>query len=333
MDDTEQALLAAAALTSPAVLTSPAPGSAGQALDAAASAPLPDTATIETSFLARHDKQHYLDLIRRCQELIRAGETYEVCLTNMLEFPQGLSPLPTYLRLRAAARVPYGALLRCGSFSVLSASPECFLRVDADGWVETRPIKGTRPRGLTGVQDAELMAELTSSEKDRAENLMIVDLARNDLSRVCEHGSVHVPALFHVESFPSVHQLISTVRGRLRPQRTGFDAIRAAFPGGSMTGAPKRRTLRIIDDLEDGPRGVYSGALGWISLSGALELSVVIRTAVVTEDRATFGVGGAITALSDPEEEYEETLVKARTIASALLADDRAPSGTAEPSA
>ncbi|WP_017611282.1 aminodeoxychorismate synthase component I [Nocardiopsis xinjiangensis] len=282
-------------------------------------ADIPDDATLESEFRFRHDRRSYVEKIRESQELIGAGESYEICLTNMLEFPGSVDPYETYSLLRKYAQVPYGAFLRYGDFSVLSASPECFLTVGADGSVETRPIKGTRPRGRTEEEDQLLKKDLLSAEKDRAENLMIVDLMRNDLNSVCREGSVHVPTLFDVESFPSVHQLISTVRGSLRPGSSPIECLRATFPGGSMTGAPKVRTLQIIDELEEGPRGIYSGAIGWISLSGALALNIVIRSVVVERDRATFGVGGAITQLSDPDLEYQETLVKSRLAAAALL--------------
>ncbi|GHD35721.1 aminodeoxychorismate synthase, component I [Nocardiopsis kunsanensis] len=282
-------------------------------------ADLPDDSTLESELKFRHDRHSYIEKIRESQELIGAGESYEICLTNMLEFPRRVDPYETYSLLRKYAQVPYGAFLRYDDFSVLSASPECFLTVDADGSVETRPIKGTRPRGRTEEEDQLLKKGLLSAEKDQAENLMIVDLMRNDLNSVCREGSVHVPTLFDVESFPSVHQLISTVRGSLHPGSSPIECLRAAFPGGSMTGAPKVRTLQIIDELEEGPRGIYSGAIGWISLSGALALNIVIRSVIVERDRATFGVGGAITQLSDPELEYQETLIKSRLAAAALF--------------
>jgi len=259
----------------------------------------------------RDDHDSYVAKIVRAQELIVDGETYEVCLTNCAHVTDVGDGLNAYGRMRAVSPVPYGAYLRCGDVEVLSSSPETFLRIDAHGVVESRPIKGTRPRGRTAAEDEELRRDLLASTKDRAENLMIVDLVRHDLNAVSEPGSVHVPELFGVQSYSSVHQLVSTVRGRLRWGTSALAAVRACFPGGSMTGAPKQRTMEIIDELEGGPRGIYSGSVGWLSFSGALDLSIVIRTAVVLESSASFGVGGAITAQSDPEAEVLETLVKA----------------------
>jgi para-aminobenzoate synthetase len=221
--------------------------------------------------------------------------------------------------------VPYGALLEFPDVAILSASPERFLTVGRDRVVESKPIKGTRPRGATPTADVALHDDLATNAKDRAENLMIVDLIRNDLNRVCEIGTVHVPKLFDVETYAPVHQLVSTIRGTVRPEASAVDCVRATFPGGSMTGAPKLRTMQIIDRLEDGPRGFYSGALGWFSLSGAADLSIVIRTLTATKDRVSFGVGGAIIALSDAEEEFEETVVKSRAMVTALLATAEEP--------
>ncbi|MFE5729654.1 aminodeoxychorismate synthase component I [Streptomyces sp. NPDC056528] len=258
----------------------------------------------------RHDHDRYLDLIARCRREIAAGETYEVCLTNVAETDGGLDPWETYRFLRRHSPAPYGALLLFSGLSVLSTSPERFLRISADGRVESRPVKGTRPRGATPAEDAALRAELSADEKDRAENLMIVDLVRNDLGRCAEPGTVEAD-VFQVETYATVHQLVSRVRARLRPDSSAVDCVRAAFPPGSMTGAPKIRTMRLIDELEAGPRGVYSGAVGHFSLTGAADLSVVIRTAVLTPGGVRYGIGGAITALSDPEAEFEETAVKA----------------------
>ncbi|MCT2582991.1 aminodeoxychorismate synthase component I [Actinophytocola gossypii] len=260
---------------------------------------------------ARHGRAAYLDLVAECQREITEGETYEVCLTNQLTADGKLDPWQGYRVLRRRNPEPFCALLRLGERSVLSASPERFLRVSSAGVAESRPIKGTRPRGATPAADERLRAELATSRKDRAENLMIVDLVRNDLGRVAEPGSVTVDELFAVETHPTVHQLVSTVRARLRPDRGAVDCVRAAFPGGSMTGAPKARTMEIIDRLEGGPRGVYSGALGYFSRCGAADFGMVIRTLVVEPDRVSYGVGGAVIALSDPDGEVAETAVKA----------------------
>lgn len=253
----------------------------------------------------------YIRKIEQSLQHIIDGESYEVCLTNRVRMAYHGTPLSAYRRMREASPVPYGAYLMFNRFSILSASPETFLSVDESGLIESRPIKGTRARGKDADEDLRLREELAVSTKDRAENLMIVDLVRHDLNRVCRPGSVHVPEIFSVESFSSVHQLVSTVRGQLAPGVSTVDAIRACFPGGSMTGAPKKRTMEIIDSLESSARGVYSGALGWISFSGGAELSVVIRTAVLQNHQAEFGIGGAIVAHSDPQQELEETLVKA----------------------
>ncbi|MFD6529611.1 aminodeoxychorismate synthase component I [Streptomyces sp. NPDC060184] len=264
----------------------------------------------------RHDRAAYLGLVDRALEEIAAGESYEVCLTNMADTQGTFAPLPSYRLLRRSSPAPFGALLRLGSVSVLSTSPERFVKVGADGRTESKPIKGTRPRGRTAREDAELVADLLSDEKDRAENLMIVDLVRNDLGRCAEPGSVRADEIFRVETYESVHQLVSTVRAQLRKDASAVDCVRSAFPPGSMTGAPKIRTMEIIDDLEGGPRGVYSGALGYFSLSGAADLSVVIRTVVITPGRVRYGVGGAVIALSSPEDEFEETAVKAAPLLS-----------------
>ena len=266
------------------------------------------------SLALRHDRRRYLELIEDCQRAIHAGETYEVCLTNMVTGTGTIDPWQAYRFLRRESPAPFAAYLRMGDLSVLSTSPERFLSVSAEGAVESKPIKGTRPRGTTPEEDRALRDDLARSEKDRAENLMIVDLVRNDLSIYAKPGSVEVPKIFDVESYATVHQLVSTVRAQLRDDVTAVDCIRAAFPGGSMTGAPKIRTMQIIDELEAGPRGVYSGALGYLSLSGSVDLSIVIRTSVVRGDEVRFGVGGAIIALSDPDDEYEETRVKARNM-------------------
>ncbi len=269
------------------------------------------TATEHVPPRLRHDAAAYRARIEASMDLIRDGQTYEVCLTNCATVDGPVDAVDVFDRVRALNPVPYAALLQFDGLSVISASPERFVRVRPDRTVDSAPIKGTRPRGRNGSEDELLRHALRSSEKERAENLMIVDLVRNELARVCEPGSVHVPELFAIESYVSVHQLVSTVAGTLRRDTHPVAAVRALFPAGSMTGAPKLRTMEILDHLEAGPRGVYSGALGYLSLSGAVDLSVVIRTMVATDSGVEFGVGGAITALSDPAEEYAEILVKA----------------------
>ncbi len=261
--------------------------------------------------LAR-SRERYLEDIARCKDALFEGESYEVCLTNRIRAEGAPPPLALYRALRRVNPAPYAALLRLGpELSVLSSSPERFLRIGAEGAVEAKPIKGTARRGADAAEDARLAAELRADAKNRAENLMIVDLLRNDLGRVCAVGSVEVPRLMVVESFETVHQLVSTIRGRLREGVDSLACVRACFPPGSMTGAPKERTMELIDELEGEARGVYSGAIGYLGLGGECDLSVAIRTIVLDgEGGATIGVGGAIVIGSDPESEFEETLLK-----------------------
>ncbi|GLZ36366.1 aminodeoxychorismate synthase, component I [Lentzea sp. NBRC 105346] len=265
-------------------------------------------------------RERYLADIEECQRQLRLGESYEICLTNRASLPFHGDPFELYLRMRAANPAPYAAFLRFGSLHVLCTSPERFLKISDAGDVESKPIKGTAPRDDDPVRDSVIATSLALDPKTRAENLMIVDLLRNDLGRVCEVGSVHVPSFMAVESFATVHQLVSTVRGRLRSSLSAVDAVRACFPGGSMTGAPKRRTMEIIDRLEQRPRGIYSGALGFFGLTGAADLNIVIRTAVVRDGVLTVGAGGAIVLDSDAEAEFEEMLIKARAPLRALMA-------------
>jgi para-aminobenzoate synthetase len=266
------------------------------------------------------DHRTYLEAIAIAQRELHAGESYELCLTNRLSVEIGeVDPFALFLRQRALNPAPYGAFLRFGELTVLSSSPERFLRIHRDGKVEARPVKGTRGRGA-GAEDERLREELRASAKDRAENLMIVDLLRNDLSRVCEVGSVAVDELFGLETHPHVHQLVSTIRGRLRDEGDPLGCVEACFPGGSMTGAPKLRSMQILDRLEPEPRGIYSGALGYLGLGGGVDLSIVIRTAVLRDGVATVGSGGAVTVRSDPEDEWREMLLKARPTLDALHA-------------
>jgi para-aminobenzoate synthetase component 1 len=260
----------------------------------------------------------YLDAVARVREYIFAGDIFQSNLSQRFEAPLTESPWELYRRLRARNAAPFAAFLDFPDAVVLSASPERFLRVDVGGRVETRPIKGTRPRGVGPEHDGALGLALSESDKDRAENLMIVDLMRNDLSRVCAPGTVHVPELFALERFATVHHLVSTVVGELAPGRDALDLLRAAFPGGSITGAPKVRAMEIIAELEASDRGVYCGAIGYWSVTGALDSSIAIRTAVAIADRVYFSAGGGIVADSDPEQEYRETLDKARGLIDVL---------------
>ncbi len=257
------------------------------------------------------DRATYLAGIDACMAALEAGETYEVCLTNRVRLPPVPEPLDFYLWQRATNPAPYSAFLRYGDLAIASSSPERFLAVDADGWAECRPIKGTAPRSDDPAQDKLVAKALAEDEKTRAENLMIVDLIRNDLGRVSEPGTVQVPQLMVVESYQTVHQLVTTVRGKLRDGVDAVAAVRACFPPGSMTGAPKIRTMEILDGLESSARGVYSGALGYLTVDGRADLSVVIRTAVLTPHETVIGAGGAIVLDSDPADEYDEMVLKA----------------------
>lgn len=271
-----------------------------------------------TECVPRHSDADYLGLVERCQDFIRRGEAYQLCLTNTLRIGGSHDPLETYLRLRTASPSHHGGFLRFGEVSIVSSSPEQFLEVAVDGTVRTKPIKGTRPRGIDPEDDDRQRRELLASEKERAENLMIVDLMRNDLARVCALGTVAVTALHRVESYRQVHQLVSTVEGRLRPGLDALDVIAACFPAGSMTGAPKRRAMELLHELERGPRGPYAGAFGLLGGDGSLDLAMVIRTIVIDPEGASVGTGGGITALSVPVEELEETWTKASAPLAAL---------------
>jgi len=268
---------------------------------------------------ALHDAPDaYLEHIAACRREIFEGESYEICLTTELRSTGTLDPVPAYLALRARNPAPFAALLRLGEVSVLSSSPERFLRVDRHRVAESRPIKGTAARAPEPMTDAYRAAELRRDEKTRAENLMIADLVRNDLGRVSRLGTVEVPRLMVVESHATVHQMVTVVRGRLREDADAIDCVRAAFPAGSMSGAPKLRTLEIIDRLEQRPRGVYAGALGFLAVNGTADLSVVIRTLVAAPGGLSIGAGGAIVAGSDPQDELAEMLLKARPLLDAV---------------
>ncbi|HEX6448012.1 MAG TPA: aminodeoxychorismate synthase component I [Trebonia sp.] len=288
-------------------------GEPGPAAAPEAGADLSDPRLFATNLV--RDPGSYQRDITECLRQLRLGESYEICLTNRLHLPFHDSDLDFYKRLRRVNPAPYAALLRAGDVTVFSSSPERFLRID-DGptlirRVESKPIKGTAPRHPDPKRDSRIAARLASDPKTRAENLMIVDLLRNDLGRVCEIGSVAVTRYMAVESYATMHQLVSTVAGRLRPSVSAVECVRQCFPGGSMTGAPKLRTMEIIDRLEPEARGVYSGTLGYFGLSGGADLSIVIRTAVRQGDTLTVGAGGAIVLDSDPVDEHDEMMLKA----------------------
>lgn len=256
------------------------------------------------------------------QEHLRAGNSYEVNLTYRTRTASPLSPAAAYLRLRSGNPAPYAGYLQHdvpgAEAWLLSSSPERYALVTADRVLETKPIKGTTPRGATPAEDEAARAHLAADPKFRAENLMIVDLLRNDLALVCEVGSVDVPVLMEVESYTSVHQLVSTVRGRLRPDVSTVAALRALFPAGSMTGAPKLRTMEIIEEVEASPRGAYAGAFGWVSGDGRADLGVVIRSLVSAGGDYLLGTGGGITVASDLEDEWAETGWKAARLVAAV---------------
>jgi para-aminobenzoate synthetase len=269
-------------------------------------------------FRCGRGREQYLADIARSQAELAAGESYEVCLTDQISTDAGPDPFDLYRNLRRSNPAPFASYLKLGEVAVVSSSPERFLSVDRERRVEARPIKGTTSRSADPAQDAALKAELTNDEKTYAEHLMIVDLLRNDLGIVCEVGSVAVPELMVVEDYATVHQLISTVEGRLPANRSAVECAHACFPGGSMTGAPKLRTMEIIDDIEAEARGVYSGAIGYFGLDGVMDLSIVIRTIVMRPGRTTIGAGGAIVMQSDPEDEFDEILLKARAPMAAI---------------
>lgn len=293
--------------------------SAEQDVEMAPSYPVSDTdlpAAIDLRSSFTH--RGYLDALTRVREYIIAGDIFQANISQRFEAPLTESPWTLYCRLRAINPAPFAAFLDFGAVTLASASPERFLRLDTAGQVEARPIKGTRPRGVYPAHDAALGRALQESAKDRAENLMIVDLMRNDLSRVSVAGSVRVPELFALERYATVHHLVSTVTGTLEPGRDAIDLLCATFPGGSITGAPKVRAMEIIAELEPSRRGVYCGSIGYISLTGVMDTSVVIRTYQVVRGRVYFSAGGGIVADSDPEQEYRETFDKARALIRAL---------------
>ena len=322
------AAVANAAAPSPAPWSAPSPAASIDGPCACAEG------SARAGFQSVASEQEYVAKVGQIRRHLHAGDSYEVCLTTSFTCERAPAALPLYLKLRELNPAPYAAFLNvhCGrlgggprlgpwqpsltarDYAICCSSPERFLRVGAAGDVESKPIKGTAPRGATPAADAEIASSLAASPKERAENLMIVDLIRNDLGRVCVGGSVSVPSLMAVETFATVHQLVSTIRGTLAPDLDALDVCAASFPPGSMTGAPKVRTMRLIDELEEGaPRGAYSGCLGFFSVHGAADLNVVIRTAVVSQQGVAIGAGGAVVDMSDARQEWEEVLLKART--------------------
>ena len=263
------------------------------------------------------DRKSYVETVGRVLDYIAAGDVFQVNLSQRFTARGEFDPLDLFLRLRNRSPAPFSAFLRWDDLAVVSASPEWFYQTRADKIV-TRPIKGTRPRGQSEEDDARLAAELAASPKDRAELTMIVDLERNDIGRVCRYGSVVVKDALQVESFAQVHHLVATVEGRLRPDVGPIDIIRAMFPGGSITGAPKIRAMEIIDELEPNRRGLYTGSIGYLSRGGSSGFNIAIRTILVEGDRASYQVGGGIVADSDPAAEYEETLAKGRALRAVL---------------
>jgi aminodeoxychorismate synthase component I len=266
------------------------------------------------------DADRHAKAVAEIQARIAAGDVYQACLTARREMAFGGDPFALAVALRTLNPAPFACLLQLPDATLVGSSPERFLRVGLDRWVESRPIKGTRPRSDDPARDRALRAELAGSAKDRAENVMIVDLVRNDLGRVCEVGSVHVPELFAIEPYQTVFQLVSTVRGRLAPEVDALDAVRAAFPPGSMTGAPKRAAMRLLARLEPDRRGLYSGAFGYVDARGGCDLAVTIRSIVISGGRAYVHSGGGIVADSEAGAEWAEAADKARALEAALAA-------------
>jgi para-aminobenzoate synthetase component 1 len=273
----------------------------------------------------RHGRAAYRALIDRCRASIGRGDAYQLCLTNRIDVPGAFEPVEVFRSLRRSSPTHRGGLLRFGGLSLVSASPEKFLGLDRSGRIEVRPIKGTRPRSSDAVIDRELADDLQASAKERAENLMIVDLMRNDVGRVSAVGSVRVDTLFDVESYAHVHQLVSTVSGQLADGCDAVDVLASTFPAGSMTGAPKQSAIDILGDLEGAPRGMYAGAFGLIGADGTLDLSMVIRSIVMDVHGASVGAGGGITWSSDAEAEVDEMVLKARAPLAALGASGHPP--------
>jgi para-aminobenzoate synthetase component I len=281
-----------------------------------------ETAAVKGKKLkANFSHEGYLEAVSKAREFICAGDIFQVNLSQRLEVDINIEPYELFKRLRKINPAPFANYFGFGDVSIVGASPERYLKLRGD-WVETRPIKGTKPRGKTPKEDKALAESLLKSVKDRAENIMIVDLERNDIGRVCRYGTVKVKELAILETYPTVFHLTSTVVGQLREGKNVIDLIKATFPGGSITGAPKVRSMEIIDELEPTCRSVYTGSLGYLSFSGDMDLNIVIRTFIVKNNRAYFQVGGAIVYDSEPEAEYIETLDKGRALIRAMGLSD-----------
>jgi para-aminobenzoate synthetase component 1 len=274
-----------------------------------------DKKNIETNFTA----EQYQAAVRRTIDFILAGDIFEANIAQRFKacLPENFSSFDLYRRLRLINPAPFASYIKFHDTVIVSASPERFLKLN-DNQVEARPIKGTRPRGKTAIEDTQLAEDLLQSEKDQAENIMIVDLLRNDLSRVCEDHSVNVLQLCGLESYPAVHHLVSVITGKLRDKMNAIDLLRATFPGGSITGAPKIRAMEIIAEIEPTPRGPYCGSIGYIGFNGDMDTSIVIRTYAIKNNSITFQAGGAIVMDSNPEAEYQEVLAKADALYKAL---------------
>jgi len=306
--------------TSRLVWHSKADDSIEQILALLQSEPNPETSpfSLTSAFTSNLTPDQYRQALNRIDDYIHAGDCYQINFAQRFAARYQGDPWQAYLKLRRVATTPHAAYMESPEGAILSLSPERFLLVESDGEVETRPIKGTRPRGHTEIEDRTLAAELQQASKDRAENLMIVDLLRNDLSRNCQPGSVTVPELFSIETYPNVHHLVSSVRGQLKPGARALGLLRDAFPGGSITGAPKIRAMEIIDELEPQRRSIYCGSIGYISSCGRMDTSITIRTLLCQNSHVYCWAGGGIVADSVIEEEYQETFNKVNNLLSGL---------------
>lgn len=283
------------------------------AMDKLTPAPAQEGVILKSNF----SREEYLEAVATAREYILAGDIFQVNLSQRFEVDLSLSPYELYRKLREINPAPFASYIDFDGISIVGASPERFLKVQGEQ-VETRPIKGTRPRGKSPQEDQALAQELLTSVKDRAENVMIVDLERNDIGRVCRYGTVKVTELAMLETYPTVFHLTSTVRGRLDEGKSRIDLLKATFPGGSITGAPKVRAMEIIDELEPTRRSIYTGSIGYLSFDGGMDIDIVIRTILIKGDKAYFQVGGGIVYDSEPEAEYKETLDKAKALIQAL---------------